>query len=538
MKYVGNAKGIYDYVVVGAGSAGAVMASRLAESRSHRVLLIEEGGKNQFIGIAMPAAMGLPLLSSRYNYKYKGAPEGEGEDSCIYQPRGRGLGGSSSVNGMNWVRGNRADFDNWASLGLDGWDYQSILPYFKKAESFEEGVSAYRGDSGPITVERSPANNVLDQSFLRASASVGLPENPDHNAASQAGPHRIQRNIGNGRRMDTAFAYLRRRRLGDNLHVLLNTRVERLRLDGRKCVGLELRRKGQHREYIVVDGEVVLSTGALITPKILQLSGIGNADELKKHDIPIAAHLPAVGNNLSDHTCFCLSYSLNNQGDSIASELGYSGRAILGTQWLLTRKGLGASNLFEVGGFFSTTGNDDYPDIQIECIPMSADFGDSAIIINPGFQCFISLQRPTSTGKVWLQSADPSAVPVFKFNYLSSEADRRLSVRAIKFARQLMMQKPLARHIDSETGYLAEATTDKEILRIALRNAETNYHPCSTARMGTNQNSVVNNHGIVHGFENLRVVDASIIPRIPTANLNAPVIMIAEKIAAEICGSD
>lgn len=526
-------KGGYDYIVIGSGSAGSVVASRLAEDPARTILLIEAGGSDRSIGIAMPAAMGLPLMSDRYNWKYTGSPEGANEDAGIYQPRGKVLGGSSSINGMNWMRGNRQDYDSWAEHGVEGWNYEQVLPYFKKAETFEAGESEYRGGQGPISVERSKIDNPLFHAFLSAGVEAGYGENPDHNGAFQHGVHRIQRNIGNGRRMSASFAYLHNRPHRPNLDILLNTRVTRLRFEGHRCLAVEVVRSGVQMLIPVLE-EAISCAGALVSPQLLMLSGIGDAEHLREVGIPLVSHLPAVGRGLSDHTCFCLEYEVNDPRESAARALSPVGRLRLGLEWLLFRRGLGASNHFEVGAMLSSDPAVDRPDMQVECVAMRANFGAEGISIEPGYQCFLSLQRPTSTGRVWLGSADPFAQPAFRFNYLSTEYDQKLAVAAIKQLRDLMGQSSMAKKVKREAGGQAGLRTDQELLGWARKVAESNYHPSCTLRMGTGEKSVVDSSGKVHGIDNLRVVDASIFPTIPTANLNAPTIMLAEKLSARI----
>lgn len=526
-------KGGYDYIIIGSGSAGSVVASRLAGDPARTILLIEAGGSDRSIGIAMPAAMGLPLMSDRYNWKYTGVPEGLGKDAGVYQPRGKVLGGSSSINGMNWMRGNREDYDSWAGHGVQGWGYDQVLPYFKRSETFQEGENEYRGGQGPIQVERSKIDNPLFQAFLAAGVDAGYGENPDHNGAYQHGVHRIQRNIGNGRRMSASFAYLHNRPRRPNLDILLNTRVTRLRFEGQRCIAVEAIRNGA-RMTIPVHTEAISCAGALVSPQLLMLSGIGDAQHLREVGIPLVSHLPAVGRGLSDHTCFCLEYEVNDPRESVAHTLSLAGRLRLGLEWLLFRRGVGASNHFEVGAMLSSDPAVSRPDIQVECVAMRADFGAEGINIEPGYQCFLSLQRPTSTGRVWLGSADPLAPPAFRFNYLSTEYDQRLALAAIKQLRALMGQPSMARKLKREAGDHAGLRTDQELLVWARKVAESNYHPSCTLRMGTGEQSAVDSSGRVHGFDNLRVIDASIFPTIPTANLNAPTIMLAEKLSAQI----
>lgn len=519
----------YDYVVIGAGSAGCVVASRLAEDQRSRVLLIEAGGSDRALGIRMPAAMGLPLMSDRYNWKLAGVPE-EHTGEPVYTPRGKGLGGSSSINGMNWVRGNRQDYDAWASNGLTGWDYQSVLPYFKRAETYAEGANTYRGGKGPIHVERSKADNPLFQAFLRAGTEAGLTDNPDHNGAEQMGVHRIQRNVGQGVRQSASQSYLHRAPERHNLDILLNTRVTRLAMNARRCTSVEAVCRGKPLS-IEVGKEAILSAGAILSPQLLMLSGIGDARHLRDVGISPSADLPAVGQGLSDHTCFTLFYEVVDPRESQARLLSIPGRLRIGVEWLLFKRGLGTSNLFDVGAMMTTEDGVAIPDIQAECIAMRADFGRDGIRIEPGYQCHLSLQRPTSTGRIWLQSADPLASPAFRFNFLSTPDDRALAVKAIRRMHDYMRQPSMAAKIKAEVGGVAQTASDGEILAWAQKAAETNFHPSCSLRMGTGDNSVVDASGRVHGVDNLRVVDASIFPAIPTANLNAPTIMVAEKLS-------
>ncbi|NHV24860.1 GMC family oxidoreductase [Burkholderia sp. D-99] len=513
----------YDYVVVGSGSAGSTVAGRLAENPSLRILLIEVGGSDINLGIVMPGAMGLPLLSDKTNWKLFSDDYPE----RIYEPRGRVLGGSSSVNGMNWMRGNAEDYDGWSNLGVAGWEYKDVLPFFKKTETFEDGENLWRGGSGPIKVERAQCRNRLFEAFLEAGQQAGHALNPDHNGEKQAGMHRIQRNIGNGRRMNASYAYLRQHPM-PNLDVMLHTRVTRLLFSGTTCVAVEATRLNRNHR-ISVGREAILCAGALMSPQLLMLSGIGDANELRKHRISPVAHHPEVGQGLSDHTALVIDWHVRNEHDSMARELSLPRRPIIGAQWILTRRGLGASNLFEAGAMISTDGSG-RPDIQMECVAFRPYFGHDAIRINPGYHCSLSLQRPTSVGRVWLHSADPLAMPAFSFDYLTSEHDKRLAIKAVKNMREIMSQPAIAKMILGEAGDVSKARSDAEILAWAKATAESNYHPSCTLRMG----KVTDSEGRVIGIERVRVVDASIFPTIPSANLNSPVIMLAEKISSSM----
>lgn len=520
----------YDYVIVGAGSAGCVMAARLAETPSHRILLIEAGGSDRRMGIAMPAAMGLPLLSDATNWKLFSAPDATRPEGT-YMPRGRVLGGSSSVNGMNWMRGNPEDYDSWAGLGVPGWTMADALPYFRMSERFEDGASAFRGGSGPVGVERAPCDNPLFAGFLQAGQQLGHPLNPDQNGASQIGMHQIQRNIRAGRRQNTSHVYLRRAS-PPNVDVLTGARVTRLTFRRKACTGVDgLTAAGPF--HAAAGREVILCAGALMSPQILLLSGVGDADALRPLGIAPVLHQPGVGDGLSDHTCLVVDFALQDEGLSQARALSLPGMAAMGAAWALSRRGLGAGNWFEAGAMLSTDGTG-RADIQMECAALRPAFGHDAIRVRPGFHCSLSLQRPTSTGRVWIDTSDPLAPPRFALGLLRTAHDRALAVAAMAALRDIMGQPAARRLFKGETGRSEAARTPEEILGWATATAESNYHPSCTLAMGR----VTDSAGLLFGCEALRIVDASILPVIPSANLNAPVIMMAEKIAATMRRDD
>jgi len=526
----------YDYIIIGSGSAGSTLAARLSEDSAKRVLLIEAGPSDRNIFIQMPAGLGIPLMKDRYNWKFFAEKEDfSRNEEGPYTPRGRVLGGSSSINGMNWVRGNAADYDHWRDSGLTQWSYAHCLPYFKRSERYEHGDPAYRGNKGPTHIVKAEVSNPLFQSFLDASHEYGLPLNPDHNGAQQVGAHKTQRNVSRGTRHSASQAYLYDQANKANLEILLETHCTSIEFSGKDAVRVHLNRRGQ-AFHVDVGGELILSAGAIQSPQLLMLSGVGDADMLRGKGIAVQQHLPGVGENLQDHPAWCFEYGATKPQDSLASKLGHFGRLKIGIEWLFGKRGLGISNHFEVGAFMCLLEDETIPDVQMECIAMRGDFAPEGIKIEPGYQCFASIQRPTSRGKVWIDSADPAAHPKFRFNYLGTDYDKKVAVAAVRATQDLFQQAAWSGRLTSELSGSHKLKSDDEILTWAYKNVESNYHPCGTCRMGIDDGAVTDGEGRVHGFNNLRVVDASIIPSIPTGNLNAPTIMMAEKIADSMLG--
>ncbi|WP_264214715.1 choline dehydrogenase [Leisingera thetidis] len=524
----------YDYVVIGSGSAGSVIAARLAEDPTINVLLLEAGPKDDHLYIRMPAALGFPLMNDRFNWFYDSEPEPNLNNRTIHEARGRVLGGSSSINGMNWVRANPWDYDNWASAGVEGWSYADVLPYFKKAETFDRGANTYRGANGPMHVETCKAENPLYHAFLEAGKQMGLEHVKDHNGYKQEGVHVTQRNVGSGIRFNTHYAYILNQPPKPNLYVQTGVRVKRIETSNKRAVRVIAESPSGEVSY-EVEREAILCAGAINSPQLLQLSGIGDADHLRSVGVGVVNHLPAVGQGLKDHIAAPVMYRAT-KNVSAAKELSFFGKAKLGAQWLFFKKGLGATNFFEVGAFMRVRESEIIPDVQFEFVPMLGEFQHGNVKLENGFQYFFSLMRPKSEGRVWIDSPDPMKNPKFVFNFFDNRDDLDLAILATKAIRETVAQSAWDEFRGAEVTPGKDVRTDANIEAWLRNTAGTNYHPCCSCRMGNDQNSVVDNMGRVHGVEGLRIVDASIMPEIVSGNLNAPVIMMAERIADDIRG--
>ncbi|MNB98363.1 Oxygen-dependent choline dehydrogenase [compost metagenome] len=525
----------FDYIVVGAGSAGCVVANRLSADGQKTVLLLEAGPHHNNLILQMPAALGLPLESTKFNWGFKSEPEPGLNGNRSDQHRGRVLGGSSSINGMVFVRGNPLDFDNWANLGLPNWSYSHCLPYFKKMETYEGGASEYRGGDGPMHVHQCQADNPLYKAFLGAAQDYGLKLNKDQNGYQQEGVNVAQASTYKGERWSTARGYLDPAKDRSNLTVMTGSQVVGLIFSGKKAVGVKYEVKGMVREAYA-EREVILSAGAFGTPQLLLLAGIGNSEELTALGIDVRHHLPGVGKDLQDHVAVAIQYSTPKKGVSPTRQLSPIGRLFVGARWLATHGGLGGSNYFEVGAFFRGNDSVEYANLQHEFFPMVGEFYRGKARITPGFQYFTSVMRPESRGSVTLASKDPKAAPIIKLNFLTAPEDIRQLREGIRVTREIIAQRSWDELRGEELSPGKHIQSDAELDAWIRDNAGTGYHAVSTCRMGYDPMAVVDQDGRVHGLEGLRIVDASVFPRLTTGNTNAPTIMLAEKLSDHILG--
>lgn len=528
----------YDYVIVGGGSAGCALANRLSADPGTSVLVLEAGRSDYKIDpfIHMPAALPFPIGSRLYDWKYETDPEPELGGRRVFHARGKVLGGSSSINGMIFQRGNPLDYERWAAEpGMKEWDYLHCLPYFKRMENCLAGADDWRGGDGPLKLERGPATNPLFDAFFKATVEAGYPATDDVNGYRQEGFARFDRNVYRGRRLSAARAYLHPVRHRKNLTVRTLTLVTRVRFEGRRAVGVDYERARRH--HSVDAGEVILCGGAINTPQLLQLSGVGDESLLRQHGIDVVHHLPGVGENLQDHLEVYIQYA-SKQPVSIAPGLRWHQRPKIAYQWLFQRKGLGATNHFEGGGFARSNEDVDYPNLMFHFLPIAIRYDGSSPIEGHGYQVHIGPMYADTRGHVRIKSRDPREHPSMLFNYLSTPTDRKEWVEAIRVARDILNQPAFAEYNDGEISPGPSVETDEEILDWVRADAETALHPSCTAKMGIDEMSVTDPGTMkVHGTEGLRVVDASVFPYVTNGNIYAPVMMVAEKAADLIAGN-
>ena len=527
----------YDFVIIGGGSAGSALANRLSSDPSNRVLVLEAGRPDwRFdVFIHMPAALTFPIGSRFYDWKYESEPEPYMNGRRIYHARGKVLGGSSSINGMIFQRGNPLDYERWAAdPGMSEWDYAHCLPYFKKMENCLAGADEYRATGGPLTLERGPATNPLFGAFFRAAEQAGYPLTSDVNGYRQEGFGPFDRNIHRGRRLSAARAYLHPVMNRPNLEVRCLAFVSKIRFEGTRAVGVEYSRFGQRHEATA--GEVICCGGAINSPQLLQLSGVGNPDELAALGIDVVAGLPAVGENLQDHLEVYIQYACK-EPVSVAPALKWRNRPMVGLRWLL-RTGPGATNHFEGGGFARSNDDVAYPNLMFHFLPIAIRYDGSAPAAGHGYQVHIGPMYSDARGSVKIRSRDPRVKPALCFNYLSTAQDRREWVEAVQVARKILNQEAMDRFNAGELSPGPGVASETEILDWVARDGETALHPSCTVRMGTDDTAAVDPATMrLHGTEGLRVVDASVMPYVTNGNIYAPVMMIAEKAADLVLGN-
>src|SRR6266699_1711302 len=525
----------YDYLVVGAGSAGCIIAARLTEDPAVRVLLIEAGGSDRNPIITMPGALPFAYQSKRIQWGYQSGPEPHLGGKTIDEKTGRVIGGSSSINAMIYNRGNPMDYDGWAKDGLKDWDYAHCLPYFRRMETFADGPDEWRGGDGPMHISRARADHDLYAAFLRAGEQAGFGITSDHNGYKQEGMHVAQSFIHNGVRWSAARGDLRLAMRRTNLHLLPNALVRRIVIDNGAAVGLEVSIKGRV-QMISCAREVIACAGAINTPKLLLLSGVGPGDELCSHGIAVVAESPGVGRNLQNHPGVDIQFATSFE-DSLTAELTVPGRAKLGLEWILRRTGLGTTNFFETGAFLRTRDDVAFPNMQYEFLPLTRQLRGGKLVPAPGFQFWMDLSRPASRGAVTLRPADPAQPPSIVFNHLQDRQDLQDMIDGVRLVRETLVRQPAwERFRATELSPGPEVTSDGGIEAFLRAKIGTSYHPSGTCRMGVDDDAVVDEQGRARTVDCLRVVDASIMPKVITGNINAPVMMMAEKLADRIRG--
>jgi choline dehydrogenase len=524
-----------DFVIVGSGSAGSALAYRLSEDGKHSVIVIEFGGTDMGPLIQMPSALSFPMNMSTYDWGFRTEPEPHLGGRSLATPRGKVLGGSSSINGMVYVRGHARDFDHWEEEGANGWSYADVAPYFQRLEHSHGGEIGWRGSSGPMHVRRGTMANPLYKTFIEAGRQAGFETTGDYNGSKQEGFGAMEQTIHEGRRWSTANAYLRPALKRGNVS-LINAFARRIVIENQRAVGVEIESRGRI-ETVRARREVILAASSVNSPKLLMLSGIGPAEDLKAHGITPVMDLPGVGQNLQDH----LELYIQQQATkpiTLHSSLNVVSKALIGMRWLAFKSGLGATNHFEAAAFVRSAAGVDYPDIQFHFLPAAIRYDGKAVARTHGFQAHVGPMRSKSRGAIRLRSADPKTPPSILFNYMSHEDDWRDFRHCIRLTREIFGQEAFAPYRGAEISPGAHVQSDAALDDFIREHAESAYHPCGTCRMGAadDPRSVVDTECRVIGIEGLRVADSSIFPRITNGNLNAPSIMVGEKAADHILG--
>ena len=526
----------YDYIIVGAGSAVCVLANRLSADTNNRVLLLDTGGSDKSIFIKMPTALSIPMNTEKYAWQFHTEAEPYLDNRKMHCPRGKVLGGSSSINGMVYVRGHAKDFDEWQEHGAQGWDYQSCLPYFKKAESWYQGEDIFRGGNGELGVNNgNEMKNPLYSAFIEAGKQAGYPFTADYNGDQQEGFGPMHMTVKDGVRSSTSREYLDPIKHRSNLTVVTGALVSKVNLLDKKATGVEYR----VNDIVFkanVSKEVILSAGPIGSPHILQLSGIGEGKALKAAGIEVKHELPGVGKNLQDHLEFYFQYKCKKP-ITLNGKLGLISKGLIGTEWVVKKSGLGVTNHFESCAFIRSKAGIEWPDIQYHFLPAAIRYDGKSAFDGHGFQVHVGHNKPKSRGSVTIQSSDPLIPPKIQFNYLQHQDDIEGFRACVRLTREIISQPAFEEYRDGEIQPGELIQTDEQIDAFVRQAVESAYHPSCSCRMGEDEMSVVNSETKVHGLEGLRVVDSSIFPTIPNGNLNAPTIMVAEKAADIILGN-
>ena len=524
----------FDYVIVGAGAAGCILASRLSEDENITVLLVEAGGSDKNPIITMPGALPFVYQNKNIQWNYQSGPEPYLDNKMIDEKAGKVLGGSTSINAMIYNRGNPMDFEGWAATGLTDWKFADVLPYFRKMETFEDGADDWRGDQGPMQITRCKAEHKLFDVFLRSGEQAGFEVTPDHNGYKQEGLHIAQSFIYKGVRWSSPKAYLYPVLHRKNLHLMKNALVNRVVVENGTATGIEISVKGGS-EKVIANREVIVCAGALNSPKLLMLSGIGDPTELAQHGITVTAVASEVGKNLQNHPGVDVQFSTKFE-HSLTSKVNWYQKPLIGAEWLFKRSGLGASNFFEAGAFLRTRSDVDFPNMQYEFLPLTRVIKRGKLVPIPGYQFWMDLSRPLSRGQIKLKSANPADHPSIIFNTYQEKQDLKDLIDGVRLAREIARQSAWDKFRGEELSPGTGVQSDEDLAAFIKYKTGTSYHPSGACRMGVDQDAVVDGEGRVRAVKNMRVVDASIMPLVVTGNLNAAVMMMAEKIADAIKG--